>query len=278
MNLLDHVLTLPDTGKMVFSIKSILFHPCTETTTPSTTSSFKMRIAYIINEYKSHKKERHYESLRLKARSLRAQDEHWNVMEFESLADQGTWVGKMMELERKYAAIAQRLRRFGVAVVEVEVELIRMRGGRADDEEMEEEEEEDEKFGRVLTSIEKRVLVDTLAKTQETIDEHWEMQPYGNTARAYEIDCRNISPTTGRSVQWEHESRICAENGGCCSRWKKCGCCKKPLGMRKEIVKGQEVDVPVFGHCTGECGCCTKDKGIYLHDGTLHGLQAGQRW
>lgn len=68
---------------------------------------------------------------------------------------------------------------------------------------------------------------------------------------------RHSRPYVWVKSRWE-----CADFGGCCGR--SCGCCEKPLdtyfGPKDD---GEQEVVEVFGHCTGECGCCIRFKGCH---------------
>lgn len=214
-------------------------------TIPSTfITLLKTHLQTLLKTRRTNHLDHRHEDKREKARQLRSTDIHFNAAEFESIAEQQAWVTRHVEMEGERVAILQRLSRKGYNHHKTETNA-----------EMEMGTEMNKGTNTGLGEEEKKAL-DALRTTTAALKRHWAEQPSGNTARAYELDYSNRNPLTNRSVQWEIEKRVCAETGGCCARGRTCGCCQKVLGFSREIVKGKEVDLPVFGHCTKECGCC----------------------
>ncbi|KAL4990606.1 hypothetical protein BDW68DRAFT_174838 [Aspergillus falconensis] len=195
-----------------------------------------------------------FERLRDKADRLNGRGAHWSDHGYPSINAQREWISDHLELESRGVAILQRIRRLdSVTTITNENHDNITSGG-------------EEKKG--LTTKEKETLYNAYYDNNRLIRHHWATKPPGNTVTAFELDSKNFEPGTGRRAQWFNERVLCAERGGCCGR--ACGCCEKPLS--KYIVhviesgQGKGTAVPVYGHCTAECGCCTGKRGAYVPD------------
>lgn len=204
-------------------------------------------------ERKSSQEQDRYEKKQDKARRKRQEDAYLADLEFEHITAQREWISDHMEEECRGVAILQRIERLDNSVGN-DGSVLHVEGT------------SNFKSGP-LTSAEKAGLLHEVIENNRRVAEHWKTMPLGNTARAYEIDCTNREPASGRRAQWYHERGVCAELGGCCGR--KCGCCEKPVTKYIVSSEGGKKSVPIYGHCTVECACCIKERGRYVPDPRL---------
>ncbi|KAL4908208.1 hypothetical protein BDW74DRAFT_174900 [Aspergillus multicolor] len=206
-----------------------------------------------------------FEYLRAKARRLSVKDTHWSDLEYPCITAQHEWIREHLELESRGQAILQRVSRLESKSLTTTT-ISNNNDGTTTSAPNEKIEQGEDTGG--LTVPEKATLLNTFFKNQQTIKTHLSTKPPGNTTSAFLIDSKNLEPGTGRRAQWFHERRACAERGGCCDR--NCGCCEKPVIKYIEHLiedgKGGWTSVPLYGHCTAECGCCIRERGVYVPD------------